>query len=92
MRKNQTLMNKPVYLRLSILDISKTVMYEFWYDNVKPKYGENAKISYMDIDSFIAHVKTDDIYNKKQKMLKQDLTFRILKKTGHYLKEKIKKN
>ena len=40
MRKTQILMNKPVYLGLSILDLSKTVMYEFWYDYVKPKYGE----------------------------------------------------
>ena len=46
-------MNKPVYLRLSILDLSKTVKYEFWYDYVKPEYGENAKLCYMDTDSFI---------------------------------------
>ena len=62
MRKTQILMNKPVYLGLSILDLSKTVIYEFWYDYVKPKYGENAKLCYMDTDSFIVHVKTDDIY------------------------------
>ena len=62
MRKTQILMNKPVYLGLLILDLSKTVMYEFWYDYVKPKYGENAKLCYMDTDSFIVHVKTDDIY------------------------------
>ena len=37
-------------------------MYEFWYDYVKPKYGENAKLCYMDTDSFIVHVKADDIY------------------------------
>ena len=55
-------MNKPVYLGLSILDLSKTVMYEFWYDYVKPKYGENAKPCYMDTDSLIVPVKTDDIY------------------------------
>ena len=55
-------MNEPVYLGLSILDLSKTVMYEFWYDYLKPKYGENLKICYMDTNSFIAHVKTDDIY------------------------------
>ena len=42
MRKTQILMNKPVYLGLSTLDLSKTTMYEFWYDYVKPKYGENA--------------------------------------------------
>ena len=62
MRKTQILMNKSVYLGLSILDLSKTVMYEFWYDYVKPKYGENAKLCYMDTDSFIVSVKTDDIY------------------------------
>ena len=61
MRKTQILMNKPVYLGLSILDLSKTVMYEFWYDYVKPKYGENAELCYMDTDSFIVHVKTDAI-------------------------------
>ena len=55
-------MNKPVYFGLSILDLSKTVMHEFWYDYVKPKYGKNAKLCYMDTDSFIVHVKTDDIY------------------------------
>ena len=48
MRKTQILMNKPVYLGLSILDLRKTVMYEFWYDCAKPKYRENAKICYMD--------------------------------------------
>ena len=37
-------------------------MYEFWYDYVKPKYGENAKLCYMDTDSFIVHIKTYDIY------------------------------
>ena len=61
-RKTQILMNKPVYLGLSILDLSKTVMYEFWYDYVKPKYGENAKLCYMDTESFHVHVKTDDNY------------------------------
>ena len=41
MRKTQILMNKPIYLGLSILDLSKIVMYEFWYSYVKSKYGEN---------------------------------------------------
>ena len=56
------LLNKPVYLGLSILDLSKAVRYEFWYDYVKPKYGKNAKLCCIDTDSFIFHVKTDDIY------------------------------
>ena len=61
MRKTQISMNKPVYLGLSILDLNKTVMYKFWYDYVKPKYGENAKLCYVDTDNFIFHVETDDI-------------------------------
>ena len=55
-------MNKPVYLGLSILEISKTLMYEFWYDYVKPKYQDNAKLCYMDTDSFIINIKTEDFY------------------------------
>ena len=43
MKKTQILINKPVYLRLSILDLSKTAMYKFWYDYLKPKYGKNCK-------------------------------------------------
>ena len=62
MRKTQILINKSVYLGLSILDLSKTVMYEFWSDYVMPKYGANAKLCYMDTNSFSVHVKTDDIY------------------------------
>ena len=62
MTKTQILMNKSVYSGSSILDLSKTVMYEFWYHYVKPKYHESAKLCYIDTDSFIVHVKTDDIY------------------------------
>ena len=53
---------KSVYLGLSILHLSKTVMYEIWNDYVKPKYCENAKLGYIDADSFIVHVKQEDIY------------------------------
>ena len=74
MRKNQILMNKPVNLGLSILDLCKTVMYEIWYDYVKLKYGENKNLCYMDTDSFIVHVKTKILVKLLQKMLKQDLT------------------
>ena len=62
MRKPQINMNKPVYLGLSILDLIKTVMYEFWYDYVKPKHGVNVQLCYMSTDSFIVHLKRDDIY------------------------------
>ena len=60
MKKTKVIMNKPVYLGMSILDISKTLMYEFWYDHIKPKYGDRAKLCYMDTDSFIIHIITED--------------------------------
>ena len=62
MKKVKVKMNKPIYLGLSILDISKTNMYEFWYDFIKRKYGSSAKLCYMDTDSFIINVKTEDFY------------------------------
>ena len=60
MRKVKVSMNKPIYLGVSILDISKLPMYKFWYDYLKPKYKENLKLCYMDTDSFIFNVKTED--------------------------------
>ena len=50
MRKTQISMNKPVYIGLLILKLNKVVMYEFWYDYVKPEYDEKAKLCYMDAD------------------------------------------
>ena len=50
-------MNKPVYLGLPILELSKILMHEFWYDYVKPKHGEKGKLCYMNTDSFIAYIK-----------------------------------
>ena len=55
-------MNKAVCLRPSILELSKTLMYEFWYVYVKPKYGERAQLCYMDTYSLIVYIKTNDIY------------------------------
>ena len=62
MKKTKVKMNKPIYLGLSILEISKTLKYKFWYDYMKPKYGNNAKLCYMDTDSFIMNIKTNDFY------------------------------
>ena len=60
MKKAKVKMNKPVYLGMSILDISKTLMYEFWYDYIKPKYKNKEKLCYMDTDSFVIHIFTED--------------------------------
>ena len=62
MNKTKVKMNKPIYLGLSILEISKILMYEFWYDHMKPKYGNNVKLCYMDTDSFVMNIKTEDFY------------------------------
>ena len=66
-------MNKSVYLSLSIFEISKTLMYEFWYDYIKPKYQNNAKLCYMDIDSFIVHIKTEGLYKDIADDVKKDM-------------------
>ena len=62
MKKVKVKMNKPIYLGLSILEISKITMYEFWYDYVKSKYGNRARLCYMDTDSFVINIKTKDFY------------------------------
>ena len=62
MKKIKVKINEPVYLGLSILEINKTLMYEFWYDYIKRKYQDNAKLGYMDTDGFISHIKTEDFY------------------------------
>ena len=62
MNKTKVKMNKPIYLGLLILDISKILMYQFWYDYMKPKYNDNVKLCYMDMDSFIMNIKTNDFY------------------------------
>ena len=62
MSKTKVKVNKPIYLGLSILDISKILMYEFWYDYMKPKYGNRVKLCYMDTDSFLMNIKTNDFY------------------------------
>ena len=62
MKKTKVKMSKPIYLGLSILEISKILMYEFWYDYMKPKYNDNVKLCYMDTDSFVMHIKTNDFY------------------------------
>ena len=61
-KMKKPIMKKPIYLGLSILEISKIIMYEFWYDYVKKKYGDMVKLCYMDTDSLIINIKTKDFY------------------------------
>ena len=78
MQKTQIYMKKPVYLGLSILELSKILMFEFWYHYVKPKYGEKEKLCYMDTDSFIAYMKQMIFIKTLQKMLKQSIILKIM--------------
>ena len=62
MKKKSLYFNKPVYLGMSVLDISKTLMYKFHYNYIKPKYGEKAKLLFTDTDSLAYEIKTKDFY------------------------------
>ena len=71
--KKEVKMNKQVYLSLSVFDISKIAVYEYWYDYMKPNYGDNAKLCYMDTDIFIVHGNLKMSSKSLLKMFKQDL-------------------
>ena len=62
MRKTEVLIDKPISVWQVILGISKTLMYEFWCDYLKPKYQDRVKLCYMDTDSFILEIQTDDFF------------------------------
>ena len=90
MRKTHILINKPVYLGLTILEINKTVMHVFWYGYVKPRYRKKAKLCYMNTDSFIVSIKTKFIYVD----IAKDVEIRFDTsnyETNQYLSEKTKK-
>ena len=62
LKKTKLYLNRPIYVGLSILDLSKVLMYQFHYEHMKPKYGYNAKLLFTDTDSLCYEIKTDDIY------------------------------
>ena len=62
MKKTSLTMNKPVYLGMCILDLSKILMFDFHYNYIKPKYGNNAKLLFTDTDSFLYEIQTEDFY------------------------------
>ena len=62
MKNTSLTMDKPVYLGMSILDLSKTLMYDFHYKYIKPKYGNRAKLLFTDTDSFLYEIQTEDFY------------------------------
>ena len=62
MKKTKVQMNKPIYLGTSILDISKILMHEIWYGYIKAKFGGRAKLCYIDTDSLIHLIMTENFY------------------------------
>ena len=79
MKKSKVKMNKPIYLGLSTLEISKILMYEFWYDYMKPKYDNNVKLCYMDTDSFIMNIKRNYLIKILLMMLRIGLILQNMK-------------
>ena len=73
MKKTRVKMTEPLYLGMSILDISKILMYEFWYDYIKPEYGDRAKLCYTNTDSFVIYIKTEDFLKIFPMMLRDGL-------------------
>ena len=71
MGKTKIKMNKQVYLGQAILDLSKTLMYEFHYDYMRPKYGSKVNLCYMNNDSFVYEIETDDFYRGITKDVKK---------------------
>ena len=67
-RKPKLKLDKPIFIGMSILDLSKQHMYKFYYDVMKPKYGDNIRMVYTDTDSFVFHTRTDDIYQDLQEI------------------------
>ena len=90
MKKVKVKMNKPIYLGLLILEISKTTMYEFWYDYMKRKYGDMVKLCFMDTDSLIMNIKTIDFYKDIAQDVEERFDTSNYDVDRHYLKEKIR--
>ena len=88
MKEKRVKMTKPLYLGMSILDISKILMYKFWYDDINPKYGDKAKLCYTDTDSFIVYIKTEDFLKIFLMMLKNGLIRLTLIKKAFSNREK----
>ena len=92
MKKTEVKMNKPVYLGQAILDISKTLMYEFWYDYIKLKYGDKARLCYTDTDSLVIYVETEDFYKDIAGDVEKWFDSSMMKMMRDlYLQEKMKK-
>ena len=85
MKKVKVKLNKPIYLGMCILEISKTTMYQFWYDYVKNKYGDKVNLCYADTDSLVMNIKTNDFYKDIAQDVNERFDLLIILLIGHYL-------
>ena len=81
MKKTRLLFNKSVYLGMCILDLSKTLMYDFHYNYIKPKYSDRAKLLFTDTDSLMYKITTEDFYRDISSDVHKNLTLVTLQKT-----------
>ena len=69
MHKDHVLMNRPVYTGMSVLELSKSHMYDFYYNHLEPKYGSNCQLHYTDMDSLLLNIKAKDVYKDMRENL-----------------------
>ena len=94
MKETSVKMNKPIYLGLATLSLSKILMYDCWYNEMKPKYKDRIRLCWMDTDSFIMHINYDIILifiKILLMMLKKSMIHQIILLKDHYQWVKIKK-
>ena len=84
MKKTKIKLNVPIYIGFTILEVTKTVMWEFLYDYLKPKYGDKMKLCYTDTDSFIFHTKQKTFLKILTTMLKNGLILQITRLIDQY--------
>lgn len=83
MEKTKLLFNKPIYIGMAILELSKELMYDFHYNIMKKKYGDKIILCYMDTDSFIYHIKTNNCYEDMKEMINEFDTSDFKKKNKY---------
>ena len=79
-RKEKLVLNKPVHVGMTILDNSKNLMYDFYYNKLKRQYGEKCKLIYTDTDSLLLNIQTDDVYKDMEEN-------KDMYDTSHYSKD-----
>jgi len=78
--KQHVTLNKPITVGFAILEISKLIMCQLYYDYLKPTYGNNCKLLFTDTDSFCCHIQTDDLYGDMARHISEKKN----EKAGHY--------